>query len=145
MVGSGVQIGSGVRIQNNVSVFEGVEIADEVFCGPGAVFTNVLNPRANINRSGEFEATVVGRGVTIGANATIVCGVNLGEYAFVGAGTVVTANVVQHGLVVGVPSRQIGWVGRSGERLDTDLKCPRDGTRYVLRAEGGLDLLDEQP
>ena len=145
MVGSGVQIGSGVRMQNNVSVFEGVEIGDEVFCGPGAVFTNVLNPRANIDRSGEFEATMVGCGATIGANATIVCGVNLGEYAFVGAGAVVTANVARHGLVVGVPSRQIGWVGRSGERLDADLRCPRDGTRYVLTAEGGLELLDEQP
>jgi UDP-2-acetamido-3-amino-2,3-dideoxy-glucuronate N-acetyltransferase len=145
MIGSGVQIGDGVRIQNNVAVFEGVELEDDVFCGPGAVFTNVLNPRAAVNRSGKFEVTVVRRGATIGANATIVCGVALGEFAFVGAGAVVTTNVLPYGLVVGVPSRQIGWVGRSGERLTPDLRCPGDGTRYVLRPEGGLDIVDDQP
>jgi UDP-2-acetamido-3-amino-2,3-dideoxy-glucuronate N-acetyltransferase len=143
MVGLNAQIGSGVRIQNNVSIFEGVEIEDEVFCGPGAVFTNVSNPRANVERSSEFESTVVRHGATIGANATIVCGVVLGEYAFVGAGAVVTKDVARHGLVTGVPAQQIGWVGHSGERLDADLRCPRDGNRYALNAKGDLDLVDE--
>lgn len=139
MIGPSVTIGNRCKIQNNVSIYEGVVLEDEVFCGPSCVFTNVLNPRAGIERKSEFRPTIVRRGATIGANATIVCGVELGEYCFVGAGAVVTKPVPAHALVVGNPARQIGWVGRSGERLGDDLVCPRTGERYALR-EGRLEL-----
>lgn len=116
-VGRGVRIGNGVKIQNNVSVYEGVEVADEVFLGPSCVFTNVVNPRAFVERKQEFRPTHVGRGASIGANATIVCGHAIGAYALVGAGAVVTAEVPPHGLVVGNPARRVGWVCRCGVRL----------------------------
>jgi UDP-2-acetamido-3-amino-2,3-dideoxy-glucuronate N-acetyltransferase len=112
-----VAIGDGVRIQNNVSVYDGVELADHVFVGPSAVFTNVINPRSQVSRKHEYRPTRVGRGASIGANATIVCGVAIGAYAFVGAGAVVSRDVPDHALVVGVPARQIGWMCRCGERL----------------------------
>lgn len=116
-IGHNVYVGHGVRIQNNVSVYAGVHVEDEVFLGPSAVFTNVKNPRAAQSRNGVYETTRVGRGVTVGANATVVCGVALEEYAFVGAGAVVTTNVRAHSLVLGNPARHAGWVCRCAETL----------------------------
>lgn len=113
----GTRIGNNVKIQNNVSIYEGVELEDDVFCGPSCVFTNVLNPRSHVSRKNEYRRTLVKRGGSIGANATIVCGVTLGEYAFVGAGAVVTADVPPYGLMVGVPARRVGWMCQCGERL----------------------------
>jgi UDP-2-acetamido-3-amino-2,3-dideoxy-glucuronate N-acetyltransferase len=140
-VGRGVVIGNGVKLQNNVSVYEGVELEDDVFCGPSIVFTNVMNPRAALSRRGEFQTTRVRRGATLGANATILPGVTLGEYSFVGAGSVVHRDVVPHALVVGVPARRVGWVSRAGERLvfdaDGRAACPRSGERYA-RTESGV-------
>ncbi|MGQ0803888.1 MAG: Gfo/Idh/MocA family oxidoreductase [Actinomycetota bacterium] len=140
MVGPDVTIGDGCKIQNNVSVYEGVTLADEVFCGPSCVFTNVVNPRAGVDRKDEFRPTPVGRGATIGANATIVCGHRIGEYAFVAAGAVVADDVAPFALVAGVPARRIGWMSHAGERLGPDLSCPRTGRRY---REAGPDRLVE--
>ncbi len=117
VVMNGTRIGDNVKIQNNVSIYEGVELEDDVFCGPSMVFTNVINPRSHVSRKAEYRRTLVGRGATIGANATIVCGSTLGEYAFVGAGAVVAADVAAYALVVGVPARRIGWMCQCGERL----------------------------
>jgi len=140
MIGPRVVVGDGCKIQNNVALYEGVSLEDEVFCGPSCVFTNVLTPRAFVERKSEFAPTHVGRGATIGANATVVCGITIGRYAMVGAGAVVTHNVAGHALVVGNPARRIGWVSRTGERLDDDLVCPRSGERYTL-SEGTLRLV----
>ena len=137
-VGAGVAIGAGCRIQNNVSIYQGVALEDEVFCGPSCVFTNVLTPRAFVERKTEFAPTHVGRGASIGANATVVCGVTIGRYAMIGAGAVVTRDVPDHALVVGNPARRIGWVSRAGERLEADLVCPRTGERYSLDANDRL-------
>ena len=131
MVSAGVRIGRGCKIQNNVSVYTGVTLEDEVFCGPSCVFTNVMTPRAFVERKNEYLPTLVRRGATIGANATVVCGVEIGAYALIGAGSVVTRNVPAYALMVGVPARRIGWVSRAGERLGKDLVCPRTGERYV--------------
>jgi UDP-2-acetamido-3-amino-2,3-dideoxy-glucuronate N-acetyltransferase len=137
-VGPNVRIGDRVKLQNNVSVFDGVEIEDEVFCGPSMVFTNVVNPRAFVARKNEFRKTRVCRGATLGANCTVVCGVRIGAYAMIGAGCVVTRDVEPYALVVGVPGRRIGWVSREGERLDLpaagsgEARCPRSGERYRL-------------
>jgi len=117
VVMGGTRIGNNVKIQNNVSIYEGVELEDDVFCGPSCVFTNVLNPRSHVSRKHEYRRTLVERGATIGANATIVCGVTLGAYAFVGAGAVVTADVPAYALAVGVPARRVGWMCSCGERL----------------------------
>jgi UDP-2-acetamido-3-amino-2,3-dideoxy-glucuronate N-acetyltransferase len=141
MVGRGVHIGSGCKIQNNVSIYENVTLEDSVFCGPSCVFTNVVNPRAQVPRKSEFKDTLVKRGATIGANATIVCGHIVGAYAFVAAGAVVTSDIPDYALVVGVPARRIGWMSQSGERLGKDLVCPRDGSRY-REVEGRLMLLE---
>ena len=129
-----VRIGRGCKIQNNVSVYKGVLLEDGVFCGPSATFTNVLNPRAFIERKQEFRTTTVGKGATIGANATIVCGLTIGPYALVGAGSVVVRVVPAHALVVGVPARQLGWVCRCGVTLPDGGKpvCPSCGSRYRL-------------
>ncbi len=131
-----VRVGDGCRIQNNVSLYDGVALEADVFCGPSAVFTNVLRPRAFVERKDEFQPTIVRRGATIGANATIVCGVELGAYCMIGAGAVVRRDVAAHALVVGAPARRIGWVSRSGERLDFDdagaARCPRTGEAYRL-------------
>src|ERR1700675_2928325 len=112
----GTSIGNNVKVQNNVSIYAGVELEDDVFCGPSCVFTNVLNPRSHVSRKHEYQKTLVRRGSSIGANATIVCGVTLGEYAFIGAGAVVTSDVPAYGLMVGVPDRRVGWMCQCGER-----------------------------
>ncbi len=114
------RIGNNVKIQNNVSVYEGVELEDDVFCGPSMVFTNVINPRSHVSRKNEYRRTLVKRGASIGANATIVCGATLGEYAFVGAGAVVSRDVKPYALVVGVPARHVGWVCACGEKLERE-------------------------
>jgi UDP-2-acetamido-3-amino-2,3-dideoxy-glucuronate N-acetyltransferase len=139
-VGGRAVIGDRVRIQNNVSVYDAVTLQDDVFCGPSAVFTNVHNPRAAVPRKDEYRPTLVKQGATLGANCTIVCGVTIGRHAFVGAGAVVTHDVPDHALVVGVPARQTGWMSRHGERLDLPLDgrdgeaaCPATGERYRLR------------
>lgn len=138
-VGNRVRIGNNVKIQNNVSVYDNVTLEDDVFCGPSMVFTNVYNPRSAISRKDEYRNTLVKRGATLGANCTIVCGVTIGEYAFVGAGSVVNRDVPNFALMVGVPARQIGWMSRFGERLDLSLSgeastvCPHTGERYAVK------------
>jgi len=135
MIGPNVHVGTNCKIQNNVSIYEGVTLEDDVFCGPSMVFTNVLLPRAHISRKAEFLPTLVRRGASIGANATIICGHTIGQYAMVGSGAVVTRAVPDHALVVGNPARRIGWVSRSGERLGQMLLCPRTGEQYRLQGE----------
>lgn len=130
MIGPRVKVGNGCKIQNNVSLYDGVELADDVFCGPSCVFTNVNNPRANVSRKDEFRATPIGRGASIGANTTIVCGHALGDYCFIGAGAVVTKDVPAFALMAGNPARRMGWMSRSGERLGKDLICPRSKEQY---------------
>jgi UDP-2-acetamido-3-amino-2,3-dideoxy-glucuronate N-acetyltransferase len=138
-VGNRVSIGDHCKVQNNVSVYDNVTLEEGVFCGPSMVFTNVYNPRSLIERKDEYRDTLVKRGATLGANCTIVCGITVGEYAFVGAGAVVTRDVPPYALMVGVPARQIGWMSEYGEQLDLPLSgagealCPHTGTRYVLR------------
>jgi len=141
MIGPEVTVGDRCKIQNNVSLFRGVTLEDGVFCGPSAVFTNVDNPRAEIERKHEFRPTLVKHGATIGANATIVCGHTLGAFCFIGAGAVVTSDVPDHALMLGVPARQVGWMSEAGARLGEDLCCPVDGSRYRKRSEGGLERL----
>jgi len=137
-VGNRVSIGDNVKIQNNVSVYDNVTLEDDVFCGPSMVFTNVYNPRSAVVRKDEYQDTLVRRGATLGANCTIVCGVTVGEYSFVGAGAVVNRDVPAHALVVGVPGRQIGWMSSHGEQLDLPLEgtarctCSHTGDEYVL-------------
>lgn len=138
VISPGVKIGNNVKLQNNVSVYTGVELEDDVFCGPSMVFTNVLNPRSHISRKHEYRRTLIQKGASIGANATIVCGVTLGRYSFVGAGAVVTRDVPDYALVVGVPAEQIGWACYCGVRLpdNTDeVKCPSCGRAYIIRDE----------
>jgi UDP-2-acetamido-3-amino-2,3-dideoxy-glucuronate N-acetyltransferase len=138
-VANRVILGNNVKVQNNVSIYDNVTLEDDVFCGPSVVFTNVYNPRAEISRKDQYRDTLVKRGATLGANCTIVCGVTIGEYAFVAAGSVVNRDVKPFALVVGVPGRQIGWMSRQGERLNLPLAgnsecvCPSTNTRYVLR------------
>lgn len=147
MVGPNVVVGNRVKIQNNVSVYEGVELEDDVFCGPSMVFTNVINPRSFIERKQEFKKTLVKKGASIGANATIVCGVTIGKYAFIGAGAVVTKDVPDYALVVGVPARQIGWVCKCGVRLEKNSEgkyvCSSCGSEY-LEKDGILEPLIEK-
>jgi UDP-2-acetamido-3-amino-2,3-dideoxy-glucuronate N-acetyltransferase len=142
-IGPNVGIGNGCKIQNNVSIYDGVELADDVFCGPSCVFTNVNNPRADVSRKDEFRPTPIGRGASIGANATIVCGHSLGEYCFIGAGAVVTKNVPAFALMAGNPARWIGWMSRAGERLKSELVCPRSGEQYRELASGELVIISE--
>ncbi|MCB1750467.1 MAG: N-acetyltransferase [Gammaproteobacteria bacterium] len=138
-VGNRVKIGDNVKIQNNVSVYDNVTLEDDVFCGPSMVFTNVYNPRAAVSRKGEYRDTLVRRGATLGANCTIICGITIGEYAFIAAGAVVNRDVVGHALMAGVPARQIGWMSAYGEQLDLPLSgdgeafCPHTGDRYRLQ------------
>jgi UDP-2-acetamido-3-amino-2,3-dideoxy-glucuronate N-acetyltransferase len=143
-VGPQAVIGNKVKIQNNVSVYDAVEIEDEVFCGPSMVFTNVCNPRAALDRKSEYRPTLVRRGATIGANATVVCGVTIGEHAFIAAGAVVTRDVPPFALMAGVPARRIGWMSRDGHRLDLPPEgegraaCPHTGDPYILRGAACL-------
>lgn len=133
-VGKGVRLGNGVKVQNNVSIYEGVEIEDDVFCGPSMVFTNVMNPRANIERKSEFRKTLIRQGASMGANCTIVCGTTVGRYAFVGAGAVVSRDVPDHALVIGVPAKRIGWVCECAERLAFEgdkARCGACGKTYT--------------
>jgi len=144
-VGNDVRIGNRVKIQNNVSVYDAVTLEDEVFCGPSMVFTNVYNPRAAVARKGEYRRTLVKRGATLGANCTLVCGITIGEFAFVGAGAVVNRDVPDFALMLGVPARQAGWMSRFGERLALPLQgeaeavCRHTGDRYRLTG-GRLQL-----
>ena len=135
MAGPDVTIGNGCKIQNNVALYKGVELEDGVFCGPSMVFTNVTTPRAEVNRREEYAPTLVRNGATIGANATIVCGHELGEYCFIAAGAVVTRDVLPHAVMAGVPAKRIGWASHSGEMLKPDaqgrLICPRTNTEYA--------------
>ncbi|CAD7050800.1 serine acetyltransferase [Pseudorhizobium halotolerans] len=139
VIGPNVTVGDNCKIQNNVSIYKGVTLEQGVFCGPSCVFTNVLTPRAEIERKDEFGATLVRRGATIGANATVVCGNELGAWCMVAAGAVVTKDVPPYALVAGVPARRIGWVSETGEVMGEDLTCPRTGEKYELdEATGGL-------
>jgi len=132
MAGPDVIIGNGCKIQNNVALYKGVILEDGVFCGPSMVFTNVATPRSEVNRQNEYSKTLVRKGATIGANATIVCGHELGEYCFIAAGAVVTKDVIPHAVMAGVPAKQIGWVAHSGEILGKNLVCPRTGDAYEI-------------
>ncbi len=143
MVGPDVSIGDNCKIQNNVSIYKGVTLEQGVFCGPSCVFTNVLTPRSEVERKDEFASTLVKQGVTIGANATIVCGHTLGRYCTVGAGAVITKDVPDHALMVGVPARRVGWVSRSGDLMKDDLVCPRTNERY-RETETGLVLIEDE-
>jgi UDP-2-acetamido-3-amino-2,3-dideoxy-glucuronate N-acetyltransferase len=138
VVMNGTRIGNNVKIQNNVSIYEGVELEDDVFCGPSMVFTNVLNPRSHVSRRHEYRRTLVRRGATIGANATIVAGTTLGESAFVGAGAVVAKDVLDYALMVGVPAKRIGWMCQCGERLPDSGRgtCAACGSTYEPDGEG---------
>ena len=147
MVASYVTIGNNVRIQNNVSIYTGVELEDDVFCGPSCVFTNVINPRSEINRKDEYKPTLVRRGASIGANATILCGITIGRYAFIGSGAVVTRDIPDYALMLGVPARHIGWMSRHGHRLPSPdahgfMTCPQSGWRYHETQPGVLVCLD---
>lgn len=146
MIGPDVKIGNRCKIQNNVSVYPGVTLEDEVFCGPSCVFTNVINPRAFIERKDEFRPTLVKKGASIGANATIVCGHTIGRYALIGAGAVITRDVPDYALMVGVPARQIGWVCRCGTTLKSSAKtlnCPSCGNSYQLK-ENNIVPIEER-
>lgn len=138
VVMNGARIGDNCKIQNNVSIYEGVELEDDVFCGPSMVFTNVINPRSHVSRKNEYRRTLVRRGCSIGANATIVCGLTLGEYSFIGAGAVVTHDVQDYALMAGVPARRIGWVCQCGERLadSGEGRCEACGTEYECVGDG---------
>lgn len=139
MAGPRVTIGDGCKIQNNVALYDGVELEEGVFCGPSCVFTNVNNPRAFLNRKSEFRRTVVKKGASIGANATIVCGHTLGRYCFIAAGAVVTIDVPDFAMMAGVPARRIGWMSRNGAKLGPDLVCPETGERYREMPDGRLE------
>ncbi|GAA4379256.1 acyltransferase [Hymenobacter koreensis] len=148
-VADGVRLGNNVKVQNNVSLYTGVECADDVFLGPSVVFTNVRNPRSAVPRRHEYQATQLARGVTIGANTTIVCGVKLGEYAFVGAGSVVTRDVPAYALVYGNPAKRRGWMSRLGHRLQFDEKgyaaCPESSEVYCLSSQSQLICITPAP
>lgn len=136
VIGPDVSVGNQCKIQNNVSIYKGVTLEDGVFCGPSMVFTNIYNPRAEIRKMDQVRPTLVKHGATLGANCTIVCGVTIGRYAFIGAGAVVNRNIADHALVVGNPARQIGWACRCGERLPVDLKCSICQRQFVETPDG---------
>ncbi len=147
-VGNKVTIGNNVKIQNNVSVYDNVTLEDDVFCGPSMVFTNVYNPRSAVSRKDEYRNTLIKRGATLGANCTIVCGVSIGEYAFVGAGAVINRDVKPYALMAGVPAKQIGWMSQNGERLELPVTgeaqatCASTGQKYTLKGNE-VNLLEE--
>ncbi len=143
VVGGNVNIGNGVKVQNNVSIYEGVEIEDDVFLGPSMVFTNVINPRAFIVRRDEFKKTLLKKGCSIGANATIVCGVTIGEYALIGSGAVVNRDVKPYALMVGVPAKQIGWVGISGNTLDFIDNIAKDEFATYRLKDNNLEVIEK--
>lgn len=146
-IGNQVVIGSNVKVQNNVSVYDGVRLEDDVFCGPSMVFTNVYNPRSAVPRKDQYRQTLVKKGATLGANCTVICGVTIGEYAFIGAGSVINRSVSPYALMVGTPGRQLGWMSEYGERLDLPLKgnhraaCVHTGAEYILQ-DGNLRRAD---
>jgi UDP-2-acetamido-3-amino-2,3-dideoxy-glucuronate N-acetyltransferase len=147
MIATDVKIGNNVKIQNNVSIYTGVEIEDDVFCGPSCVFTNVINPRSQINRHSNYQKTLIRKGATIGANATIICGISIGRYAFIGAGSVVRKDVPDYALILGVPGVQRGWMSRHGFRLQPTTEpdlwiCPVSGWHYQEISPGRLRCLD---
>ncbi|AKT37508.1 acyltransferase [Chondromyces crocatus] len=150
-VAGGAVLGNGVRVQNNVSIYDGIVVEDDVFLGPSVVLTNVINPRAAVDRRASYEITRIRRGATVGANATVVCGVVIGRHAFIGAGAVVTHDVPDYALMMGVPARRAGWMSRHGQRLvaaEGDLlRCPESGHRYALLGENlrCLDLAEDAP
>lgn len=147
-VGNKVVIANNVKIQNNVSIYDNVTLEDDVFCGPSMVFTNVYNPRSAVSRKDEYRSTLVKKGATLGANCTIVCGITIGEYAFIGAGAVVNRDVAAYALMVGVPAKQIGWMSRFGERLHFERQddgsflaiCEKTGDRYVKQLDGEVRI-----
>ena len=144
MIGPNVNIGSNVKIQNNVSIYDGLNIKDDVFIGPSVVFTNVMNPRSFINRKQEFKETLLNKGCTIGANATIICGVNIGEYSFVGAGAVINKNILPFEIIVGNPGKRIGWMSKIGNRLDfkdSNYFVDSDGLKYELLQDQKVKIL----
>ena len=144
VVMQGSRLGNNVKVQNNVSIYEGVVLEDDVFCGPSCVFTNVVNPRSHVSRKAEYQRTLVRRGASIGANATILCGVTLGEYSFIGAGAVVRSDVPPFAIMVGVPARRVGWMCRCGVRLqfrEGRASCAACGTNY-RESDGALRLID---
>lgn len=147
-VGNKVIIGNNVKVQNNVSVYDNVILEDDVFCGPSMVFTNVYNPRSAITRKDEYRDTIVKRGATLGANCTIVCGVTIGEHAFIGAGSVITRDVPSYALMLGVPARQAGWMSEYGERLnlplsgDGEVICEHTGSKYRLIDDRVIKIVD---
>lgn len=147
-IGKDVDIGANVKVQNSVSIYDAVTLEDDVFCGPSMVFTNVYNPRAAVSRKNQYRRTLVKRGATLGANCTVVCGVTIGEYAFVAAGAVVTRDIRPFALVMGVPARQVGWMSRHGERLNLSLAenctavCPVTGERYRI-VDSNCEFLEE--
>ncbi len=142
VAGGNVKIGNGVKVQNNVSIYEGVEVEDNVFLGPSMVFTNVINPRAFIQRKNEFKKTLLKKGCSIGANATIVCGVTIGEYALIGSGAVVNRDVKPYALMVGVPAKQIGWVGVSGNTLNFVEKIANDEFATYKLVDDNLEIMN---
>jgi len=144
-VGPDVVIGANCKIQNNISIFKGVTLDSDVFCGPSMVFTNVMTPRAFVERKDGFRETHVGKGASIGANATILCGTTIGPYSMIGAGAVVTKDVSDYSLVVGNPARHIGWVSKNGERLGDDLKCPTTGVQYRIIDNRLTEVKNDQP
>ncbi|MGB7847713.1 MAG: acyltransferase, partial [Candidatus Acidiferrum sp.] len=146
VISPGVRLGRNVKLQNNVSVYTGVELEDDVFCGPSMVFTNVINPRSHVNRRNEYQKTLVKRGATLGANSTVVCGTTIGRYAFVAAGAVVTRDVPDYALIMGVPGKQVGWMCACGVRLRGDgdpISCPACGKEYLIGKSGCRGL--EEP
>jgi UDP-2-acetamido-3-amino-2,3-dideoxy-glucuronate N-acetyltransferase len=150
-IGEGVEIGNNVKVQNNVSIYSGVTVEDDVFLGPSCVFTNVVNPRAQISRHNLYESTIIKKGATIGANSTLVCGITVGRYSFVAAGAVVVTNVRDYSLVVGVPARHTGWMSRHGQKLKFNIKriatCSESGYKYYIN--NGyvvcMDLGEDEP
>ena len=144
VVGPNVNIGNNVKIQNNVSVYDGVTIEDDVFCGPSCVFTNVINPRSSVSRKEEFRKSNIGKGASIGANATIICGNDLGDYCFIAAGATVTKTVPNFAIMAGIPARRIGWMSKAGSRLNSDLICPIDKTKYFLESENKLVEIENE-
>jgi UDP-2-acetamido-3-amino-2,3-dideoxy-glucuronate N-acetyltransferase len=144
LVSSKAVIRNNVKIQNNVSIYDRVIIEDDVFCGPSMVFTNVINPRSFVIRKNEYKQTLVKKGASIGANATIVCGVTIGEYAFIGAGAVVTKDVLPYALMAGVPAKQIGWICYCGVKLNNELECSACGKKYVIKEDKKLTEIDAQ-